>query len=161
MRPFAIALAATIAVGVEASIWDSVIAAANNFLDTDITQHPVFDFHFTGRHDAKKTIAKYGRRIKPLTPEQRIRYEEAHHSIMARRMRLGLASSPVVRQDTSQLNTFSGFFMNVLKGMAYNAGNRSRCIDAAESFFIGLDTGTDALKKMYIPAYWAEIQVHT
>ena len=96
MRPFAIAVAATIAAGVEASIWDSIITAANQYLDTDITQHPAFDFHFTTRHDAKKTIQKYGNRMKPLTAQQRMRYEDAHHSIMARRMRMGLASSPVV-----------------------------------------------------------------
>ena len=35
----------------------------------------------------------------------------------------------------------------------------SRCYDAAESWIISYDTGTDVLKKIYIPAYFAEGQI--
>ena len=84
---------------------------------------------------------------------------------MARRERMGLpkvgaAAGPKVGQAYENLSSVSGNFLNALQGMQYNsAGNDSKCYDAAESFIIGLDTGSDILAKIYIPAYWAEGQV--
>ena len=49
--------------------------------------------------------------------------------------------------------------LNILSGMTYNDSNDSSCYNAAESFIISLDTGSDIFAKMYIPAYWAEAQV--
>lgn len=43
--------------------------------------------------------------------------------------------------------------------MQYNKNDQSKCYDAAESFIIGMDTSTDILAKIYIPAYVAEAQV--
>jgi hypothetical protein len=45
--------------------------------------------------------------------------------------------------------------------MTYTPGADSKCYDASESIIISLDTGSDLLKKIYIPAYWAELQVQT
>ena len=52
-----------------------------------------------------------------------------------------------------------GFFLNILTGMTYTNGASSKCYDAAESVIISLDTGSDVLKKIYIPAYLPELQV--
>ena len=99
--------------------------------------------------------------MKPLTEAQRHAYYDAHHSLMARRARLGLprvgyANSPEVGQAYDQLNSASGFFLNFLKGMSYSKGSDSKCYTAAESFIIGLDTTSDIWRKIYISAYWAE-----
>jgi hypothetical protein len=51
--------------------------------------------------------------------------------------------------------------LNILAGMTYNGGSDSKCYNAAESFIISLDTGSDIFKKLYIPAYWAEGQVQS
>ena len=58
----------------------------------------------TSRVDSNATIAKYGRRMKPLTKVQRQRITKAHHSLLATRERLGLSkdmlgASPVVGQQ--------------------------------------------------------------
>jgi len=163
MRSFGIAVAtAFVAATADASILDTIIGTVNQYLDTDITQHPAWDFHVTTRADTHKTIKANKRSVKPLTHAQRVRYVEAHHSLMAQRERLGLArvgSGPTVGQDYAELNSWSGFVLNLLSGMTYTKGAQSKCYDAAESFIISADTGTDVLKKMYIPAYWAELQV--
>lgn len=44
--------------------------------------------------------------------------------------------------------------------MSYNGNRNNRCYNAAESVVIALDTQGDILKKIYIPAYWAEAQVN-
>jgi len=100
--------------------------------------------------------------MKPLTEAQRHLYYDAHHNLMARRARLGLArvgyaNSPEVGQDYSQLNSASGFVLNFLRGMSYSKGSDSKCFSAAESFIVSLDTLTDIWKKIYITAYWAEL----
>ena len=91
------------------------------------------------------------------------RYLAAHHSTMERRARLGLPQvgmgGPQVRQDYAQLNSGAGFTLNLLSGMTYGGGSASQCYDVMESLIISLDTGTDVIKKMYIPAFWAEAQV--
>ena len=82
---------------------------------------------------------------------------------MAQRERLGLAmvgQGPNVEQSYAELNSKSGFMLNLLTGMAYNGdATNSRCYGAAESFIISLDTSTDIFKKLYKPAYWAEAQI--
>ena len=133
----------------------------------DIHEQPFYDFHmqrFTNRADANAKIAKYGRRMKPLTEAQRHAYYDAHHSLMDRRARLGLArvgyaNSPEVGQAYDQLNSASGMFLNFLKGMSYSKGSDSKCFSAAESFIVAMDTTSDILRKIYITAYWAEFQV--
>merc|ERR1712110_976026 len=91
------------------------------------------------------------------------RFKEAHHNIQATRQRLGLAQvgmgGPLVRQNYAELQSGAGFILNLLSGMTYNEGNESNCYNAAESLIIAIDTGSDILKKMYIPAFWAEAQV--
>ena len=91
------------------------------------------------------------------------RFKEAHHNIQATRKRLGMAQvgmgGPQVRQNYAQLQSGAGFLLNMLSGMTYNEGSESRCYDAAESFIIAVDTGSDILRKIYIPAFWAEAQV--
>ena len=133
----------------------------------DIYEQPFYDFHaqrFTSRADTNKKIAAKGRRMKPLTEAQRHAYYDAHHSLMDRRARLGLArvgyaNSPEVGQAYDQLNSASGMFLNFLKGMSYSKGSDSKCFSAAESFIVAMDTTSDILRKIYISAYWAEFQV--
>ena len=133
----------------------------------DIAEQPFYDFHMsrmTTRADANKKIKEKGRRMKPLSTDQRHRYYDAHHNLMARRARLGMArvgyaNSPEVGQAYDQLNSASGFFLNFLKGMSYSKGSDSKCFNAAESFIIAMDTASDILRKIYISAYWAEFQV--
>lgn len=82
---------------------------------------------------------------------------------MAQRERLGMAmvgQGPNVEQSYAELNSTSGFVLNLLTGMAYNGdATNSNCYSAAESFVISLDTSTDIFKKMYKPAYLAEAQI--
>ena len=83
--------------------------------------------------------------------------------MMAQRQRLGMAAvggGPVVGQDYSQLNSSAGMILNIAQGLAYNPSNNN-CYFALESFIISWDTSSDILKKMYIPAFWAEAQVQT
>ena len=121
----------------------------------------------TTSHDAREYLKTVKRRVKPLTKEQRHMALQAHHSIMDRRERMGLpkvgaAAGPIVGQNYDQLTSFSGQFLNLLQGMQYTtAGNDSKCYDASESFIIGLDTSSDIFAKLYIPAYWSELQVQT
>lgn len=71
-----------------------------------------------------------------------------------------VGAGPNVQQNYAELNSTSGFILNVLTGMAYNGdATNSRCYRAAEDMIISLDTGNDVIKKLYIPAYWAEFQV--
>ena len=136
----------------------------------DLHEQPFYDFHqqrFTSRQDTNKKVkskGNKGRRMKPLTEAQRHMYYDAHHNLMAQRARLGLprvgyANSPEVGQAYDQLNSSAGFFLNFLRGMSYSKGSDSKCFSAAESFIIGLDTASDIMRKIYISAYWAELQV--
>ena len=124
------------------------------------------DIKLTTRHDSRRTIEKFAhRRVKPLTKEQRHLAVQAHHNIMDRRQRMGLplvgaAAGPKVGQSYENLSSFSGNFLNLLTGMQYNSGaTDSRCFDSAESIIIGFNTFSDIAAKLYIPAYWAELQV--
>ena len=89
----------------------------------------------------------------------------AHHNIMDRRKRMGLplvgaAAGPKVGQSYENLSSLSGNFLNLLTGMQYNSGaSDSKCFDSAESIIIGFNTFSDIASKLYIPAYWAELQV--
>jgi hypothetical protein len=86
MRTFGIAVAtAFVAATADATIWDTVLSSVNQYLDTDITQHPAWDFHLTTRADTNKIIAANKRSVKPLTHIQRARSIEAHHNLMAQR----------------------------------------------------------------------------
>lgn len=103
------------------------------------------------------------RYVPELSREHRIKAIDAHHSLMARRERLGLAkvgmATPEVEQEYAALNSVSGFLLNVLQGMSYQQGGNSKCYDASEDVIIALDTSTDLIKKFYIPAIWAEIMI--
>ena len=176
MRSFAVALALC---GLEASAHmtfkdlfsdatrSMILAGANKFLGQDITESPMWDYHITTREDThkmnKERVALHRHQMKPLTHQQRKGYEAAHHNMMAQRRRLGLSSNhgtaPMVTQDYSELNSASGFFLNMLSGMSYGGTGEGKCYDAAESWIISWDTGTDVLKKIYIPAYVAEAQI--
>ena len=131
--------------------------------------HDVFgDFKVTTRHDVNRKLAEQNRSFKPLKNAHRHAYNEAHHSLMARRERLGLPrvgqvayGGPNVQQDFRSLNSFSGMFLNLIDGFQYNSGTQEgKCYGAMESLVIALDTSSDLLKKVYIPAYLAEIQVN-
>lgn len=168
MRTFglAIALAAQCAVidAFEfATFFGNLAKVSNTLLDTDFNESPSFDFKITTRHDVKKKLAENKRRIKPLTKAQRHTITNAHHNMMAQRARLGMplvgAGNPQVGQNYSLLNSFSGGTLRVLKGLTYNKNAPSKCYDAFESFFVSFDTGTDILRKIYLPAYWSEGQV--
>jgi len=84
---------------------------------------------------------------------------------MGQRERLGMplvGAGPNVGQDYAELNSTSGFILNLLGGMSYNGdATNSKCYSAAESTIISVDTFSDILKKAYITAYWAEIQIST
>ena len=88
---------------------------------------------------------------------------DAHHSIMARRARLGLPqvgyASPLVGQDYTALNSLSGLYLNILTGMSYSGTGDSKCFDATESVIIALDTASDLFKKFFIPAIWSEMMI--
>jgi len=146
---------------------EAMVGAANKFLGQDITESPMWDYHVTTRADTRAInearMAKHAHQIKPLTHQQRKTYEAAHHNMMAQRRRLGLSSShgtaPMVGQDYAELNSAAGFFLNMLTGLSYGGQGEGACYDAAESWIISWDTGTDVLKKLYIPAFWAEAQI--
>ena len=88
---------------------------------------------------------------------------EAHHSMMARRARLGLPqigyASPVVGQEYTALNSWSGLYLNILIGMSYSGKGDTKCFEASESVIVALDTASDLFKKIYIPAIWSEIMI--
>jgi len=138
-------------------------AAIEHTKDIDLYQYIP---NVTTRKHAREYMAEFSnRKIKPLTKHQRRMAIQAHHNTMDRRDRLGLprvgrAAGPKLGQSYENLNSFAGNMINLLKGMQYNsAGLNSKCIDGFESFVIGLDTSSDILSKIYIPAYWAEGQV--
>jgi len=120
-------------------------------------------FHLPhNRAEVRQAMAK--RSKEPLTHSQRTAYHEAHHNLIAQRQRLGLgkvgvAAGPKVEQQYAELNSWSGFVLNILGGMSYSKGSDSKCYNAAESWIIAQDTGTDILKKIYIPAYLSEFQI--
>ena len=118
----------------------------------------------TNRHTASKKLHEDKRRIPQLTTHQRHQYNEAHHRLEARREKLGLAkigagAGPNVGQNYDQLNSFSGSVLNTLKGMSYGTATNSQCYSAFESIIVSLDTSSDVLKKIYIPAWLPEAQV--
>ena len=121
------------------------------------------DFELTNHHHVRAKTSQQKRRVKPLTASQRKRANDAHHSLMAQRARLGLpmvGTGPNVQQNYAQLNSTSGFILNLLTGMAYNGdATNSKCYNAAEDMIISLDTSTDVFKKLWIPAYLAEAQI--
>lgn len=151
--------------------WTDVLSAMQTFNLAEATNSVKdFDIHqyvpkVTTRADANKWIEEKGRHIAPLSKEHRREAINAHHRTMNRRERLGLpkmgaGAGPIVGQNFLMVNSFSGYFLNVLQGMQYNtSGTNSKCYDAFESSVIALDTTSDILAKMYIPAYWAEAQV--
>ena len=153
--------------------WNDVLNAIQTFTlmyGTARDAYESFDINdykpqFHSRHDVRNYLKTIDRRVKPLTKEQRHMAVQAHHSIMDRRERMGLpkvgaAAGPVVGQNYAALDSFYGNLLNMLSGMQYNtAGSDSACYDAAESLIIGLDTSSDVFAKLYIPAYWSELQV--
>lgn len=60
-------------------------------MGTDYETHPVYQFHGTNRATARERMAKHPHDVPELSREHRIRAINAHHSLMARRERLGLA----------------------------------------------------------------------
>lgn len=146
----------------------SAMAAEFSLLSA-FTESDLYQNWPTTRADVKANIAanphKYGvgRKMEPLSVSHRAHAETAHHNVMARRERLGLAqvgTGPIVGQDYSQLNSSAGMVLNIAQGLAYNPQN-NQCYYALESFIISLDTSSDIFKKLYIPAFWAEGQVQT
>ena len=129
-------------------------------LGVNVFEH---DFELTNHHHVRAKTSQQKRRVKKLTPEMRKKSNDAHHSLMAQRARLGLplvGAGPNVQQNYAQLNSASGFVLNLLTGMAYNGdATNSKCYNAAEDMIISLDTSTDVFKKLWIPAYLAEAQV--
>ncbi len=150
-----------------ALMFGAASAAEFNFLNT-FTESDLYKNWPTTRGDVKANIAanpkKYGQmEIQPLSAHHRANAEQAHHNMMAQRQRLGMAAvgqGPVVGQDYSQLNSGAGMVLNIAQGLAYNPNNNN-CYNALESFIISLDTSSDIMKKLYIPAFWAEAQVQT
>ena len=119
-------------------------------------------YYLTNRHHTAKTLEGNKRRVKPLTVAQRHEATDAHHKLQTRRAKLGLpsfGSGPHVEQNYAELNSTSGFILNLLTGMSYSGSENSKCYAAVEDFVVGLDTGSDIFKKIYIPAYAAEAQV--
>ena len=85
----------------------------------DYESHPIYQFSGTNRATVHASMAKHADRHQPqLTKSQRIMAIEAHHNTMERRERLGLArvgmATPNVEQEFDELNSFSGFVLNVL-----------------------------------------------
>ena len=131
----------------ESEIYDSVVAWSK-----------------TNRHSKNRELHENKRRIPQLTTHQRNQYNESHHRLQARRARLGLAkigagAGPNVGQNYDQLNSASGAILNTLKGMSYGNATNSQCYNAFESIIVSIDTGSDVLRKIYIPAWLAEAQV--
>jgi len=167
-----LAIAATLfAVQATAFEWDDVLQslqrfefskAADTLASADWSEYMP---KVTTRADAHEWLAQFkDRRIQPLSKEHRRAAVQAHHNLMARRERLGLGrvgagAGPRVGQDYANLSSMSGFTLNLLKGMEYGRSGESKCYDAAESMIVGLDTTTDILAKLYIPAYFSEAQV--
>lgn len=137
----------------------------NGVLDIDVYDKPVWEhIEFTNRHHVKAKLADPNRRrVTQLTPEQRKRTVDAHHNTQATRARLGMplvGAGPNVEQSYAELNSTSGFILNLLTGMAYNGdATNSNCYAAAESMIIATDTASDIFAKIYISAYWAEAQI--
>ena len=118
------------------------------------------------RADVREKHAQFAdRQVAPLSNHQRHKYNEAHHSMMAQRARLGMgkvgvAAGPTVEQQYAVLNSLGGAVLAFIGGMAYNGGDGdSKCYNAFESLIVAADTSTDILKKIYIPAYLPEIQI--
>ena len=154
-----------------ACMFGAATAAEFSFLSTAMDtfkESDVYQNWPTTRGDVKANIAAnpkaYGQMdIAPLSNYHRAAGEQAHHNMMAQRQRLGMAAvgtGPVVGQDYSTLNSRAGMTLNIAQGLAYNPNNNS-CYNALESFIISLDTSSDIMKKMYIPAFWAEAQVQS
>ena len=172
MKTFGMVATAAIATQANAFEWEDVKTYAapmlghlvNGVFDIDVYDQPVWEhIELTNRHHVRAKLRENKRRVKQLTPAQRKRTVDAHHSLMAQRERLGLplvGAGPNVEQSYSELNSTSGFILNMLTGMAYNGdATNSSCYSASESLIIALDTSSDIFKKIYIAAYWAEAQV--
>ena len=125
----------------------------------------VFGYRPTTRHDVNRAFAERTDRVGELSHKQRLAATNAHHSLMAQRDRLGLAkvgagTGPNVGQDFEALNSFAGFVLNFFRGLSYGQDtSNSRCYRAVEDLIISVDTTTDILRKIYIPAYVPELQV--
>ena len=148
----------------------SVIAVAVAMLALEATATTDFmGFKLTTAADAHAKMRANPHKTPQATVQTQHRFDQAHQSLMAQRARLGLsqvgmgaeAAGPQVRQNYAELNSAAGFTLNLLSGMSYGEGSNSQCYDSMESFIISLDTGTDVLKKMYIPAFWAEAQIQS
>lgn len=139
MRTFAL----TIAIAANAALIDAfemgtflgnIAKISNTLLSTDFNESPSYEFKVTTRHDVKKKLAENKRRVKPLSTAHRHAVTNAHHSMMAQRARLGMplvgAGDPVVGQNYSMLNSFSGSTLRILKGMVYNRNADSKCYSA-------------------------------
>jgi hypothetical protein len=164
MRSYSALAAACIIAQAEAFDWGIVkTGLLQSTLGDDYESHPLYQFHGTRRSHARANMANHAGRKVSLTKEQRHQGIEAHHNLMGRRERLGLAkvgmATPKVEQEFAELNSTSGFILNVLQGMSYSGGNDSKCYNASEDIVIALDTSNDLFKKIYIPAFWAEMQV--
>ena len=149
--------------------WSDITTAAKSVdwaqLSMDLLGTNLLENEFLGsnRHTVMQKTRQDKRRIPTLNHEQRKRANDAHHSLMAQRERLGLpvvGQGPNVQQQYEQLNSGFGFLLNLLTGMAYNGdATNSQCYLAAETMIISLDTSTDVFKKIWIPAYLAEAQI--
>ena len=154
----------TIAAQSYAFDWDLVKhSMLSSSLGENYETHPIYEFHGTNRATARQNMAKNERYVPDLSREHRRIAINARHSMMGRRERLGMAkvgmATPEVGQEYAALNSVSGFVLNVLQGMSYQQGGNSKCYDASEDVVIALDTSSDLIKKFYIPAIWAEMQV--
>ena len=118
------------------------------------------------RADVRDKHAAFAdRKVEPLSEHQRRKYNDAHHSMMATRARLGMGkvgigAGPTVEQQFESLNSISGSILSFAEGMTYNGeSSNSKCYNAIQSLVIAYDTSTDILKKIYIPAYLPEVQI--
>ena len=133
-------------------------------LGNDYESHPIYQFHGSNRATIRENHQElFAKEVKPLTTAQRHQAINAHHNVQSRRARLGLPqtgyASPLVEQEYGELNSLSGFMLNVLQGMSYKGTGNNKCYDASESIIIAIDTSTDLIKKFFIPAIWAEILI--
>ena len=159
-------MASLMAATTQAASWADLNTAvqAGNWADAhaEIGQL-IEDYGLTSRHSVQAKRAADMRRLPQLTKAQRHDLNAIHHRTLATRDKLGMTKfgdSPTVGQDFASLNTFSGFVLNIVAGMSYDA-NSSSCYDRVEDIVILTDTLSDIVRKLYKPAYLSEFQVVT
>lgn len=161
-----IGIAAAICVTQAAAFdWENAKAIASEQLFEAYENSAFAQLPMTRADVRQQKLSKFeGREIAPLSKEHRRNYQQSHHNMMGQRKRLGLAkvgvaAGPTVEQQYDALATLSGWILGFATGLTYNQDGEGICYSAIESFIISLDTSTDILKKIYIPAYLPEAQV--